>query len=147
MCFRPFLEQIKQRAIFLTSSNLLLFYRPCSLDVKRETSTIEFNSHLLTINEVSLTSDALHGDRPLKPESIATGEKPERASVTFANALPAKSTAQLGIRFSGQLQGTLVGVSILCTSHSVYSLKTMQLSLTSTTTANIRWTVSRSIMR
>jgi aminopeptidase 2 len=84
------------------------------LEVKKETSKIVLNSHQLEINDVVLSCSALQGGQAVKAETVELVEKAERATATFPNAIPLNSKAQLGLRFSGKLQGNMVGVRSRC---------------------------------
>jgi hypothetical protein len=79
----------------------------CSLDVKKATSTIVFNSCDLNLENITVRSDALQTSQT---ESSRSFEKEqERMHVHFATPLPAGSKAQLQIAFDGKLTGSMMG--------------------------------------
>ncbi|OAX41307.1 hypothetical protein K503DRAFT_848469 [Rhizopogon vinicolor AM-OR11-026] len=77
------------------------------LDVKKETSTIVFNSADLKLSDASLYSDTL------KLKQVDTSrsfdDKMERGILSFSTPLPAGSKATLSIGFSGELTGSMMG--------------------------------------
>ncbi|KAG0705166.1 hypothetical protein DFH29DRAFT_907854 [Suillus ampliporus] len=78
-----------------------------NLDVKKETSTIAFNSADLKLNDASLYSDALKIKQ--LDTSPSFDEKAERCVLSFPTPLLAGSKATLSIGFSGELTGAMMG--------------------------------------
>jgi aminopeptidase 2 len=77
------------------------------LDIKKETSTIVFNTADLELSDVSIYSETL---KVQQVQSSRTFEKEtERAVVHFANPLPAGSKAQLQVGFQGKLTSSMQG--------------------------------------
>ncbi|KAG1728236.1 hypothetical protein EDB19DRAFT_1913890 [Suillus lakei] len=76
-----------------------------SLDVKKETSTIVFNSADLKLNNASLYSDELKQ----VDNSPSLEDKAERCVLSFSTPLPVGSKAILSIGFSGKLTGAMMG--------------------------------------
>ncbi|KAG1744366.1 hypothetical protein EDB19DRAFT_1632776, partial [Suillus lakei] len=86
----------------LTIESLTNFF---SLDVKKETSTIVFNSADLKLNNASLYSDELKQ----VDNSPSLEDKAERCVLSFSTPLPVGSKAILSIGFSGKLTGAMMG--------------------------------------
>lgn len=78
-----------------------------SLDVKKETSTIVFNSADLQLGNASIHSDALQMDQV--DSSRKYDPVQERTALHFAKPLPAGSKANLKITFDGKLTGNMMG--------------------------------------
>ncbi|PCH39551.1 hypothetical protein WOLCODRAFT_29621 [Wolfiporia cocos MD-104 SS10] len=78
-----------------------------NLDVKSETSTIVFNTSDLTLEDISLQSDALGAS--LAPTETTYNKESERGTLSFAKALPTGSKATLRIAFAGKLTGSMMG--------------------------------------
>lgn len=78
-----------------------------NLDVKKETSTIVFNSADLKLNDASLYSDELN-IMQVDP-SPSLDDKAERCVLSFSTPVPAGSKATLSIGFSGELTGAMMG--------------------------------------
>lgn len=78
-----------------------------NLDIKKETSTIAFNSADLKLNAASLYSDALKIKQ--LDTSPSLDEKAERCVLSFPTPLLAGSKATLSIGFSGELTGAMMG--------------------------------------
>jgi aminopeptidase 2 len=78
-----------------------------SLDVKKETSTIVFNSANLKLNDASLYSDELK-IKQVDP-SPSLDDQAERCVLSFSTPVPAGSKATLSVGFSGELTGAMMG--------------------------------------
>ncbi|KAG1778533.1 hypothetical protein EV702DRAFT_967778 [Suillus placidus] len=77
------------------------------LDVKKETSTIVFNSADLKLNDASLYSDELKIKQ--SDPSPSLDDKAERCVLSFSTPVPAGSKATLSIGFSGELTSAMMG--------------------------------------
>ncbi|KDQ59543.1 hypothetical protein JAAARDRAFT_33120 [Jaapia argillacea MUCL 33604] len=77
------------------------------LDVKKETSTIVFNSSELTLGHASLISDAFKVEQ--SGLSVLVDKDTERATVQSPTPLPAGSKVQLRVGFEGKLTGSMMG--------------------------------------
>jgi aminopeptidase 2 len=77
------------------------------LDVKKETSTIVFNSANLKLNDASLYSDELK-IKQVDP-SPSLDDQAERCVLSFSTPVPAGSKATLSVGFSGELTGAMMG--------------------------------------
>ncbi|TFK42895.1 peptidase family M1-domain-containing protein [Crucibulum laeve] len=78
-----------------------------SLDVKKETSKIVLNTSDLELGKVSVYSDALKSEQA--PISDSFDKSQERIAYELSNTLPAGSKAEIKIRFSGKLTGSMMG--------------------------------------
>lgn len=78
-----------------------------NLDIKKETSTIVFNSADLRLNDASLYSDELKISQ-VDP-SPSFDDKAERCVLSFSTPVPTGSKATLSIAFSGELTGAMMG--------------------------------------
>ncbi|EIW80374.1 leucyl aminopeptidase [Coniophora puteana RWD-64-598 SS2] len=78
-----------------------------SLDVKKETSSITFNTAELDLTDASISSDATGTRQSYTSKSFNTER--EEGTLVFPNALPAGSVAELSIAFSGKLTGSMMG--------------------------------------
>lgn len=78
-----------------------------NLDIKKETSTVVFNSADLKLNDVSLYSDELKISQVDPSPSL--DDKAERCVLSFSTPVPAGSKATLSIAFSGELTGAMMG--------------------------------------
>ncbi|RDX48017.1 hypothetical protein OH76DRAFT_1484207 [Lentinus brumalis] len=77
------------------------------LKVNKETSKVVLNSLFLDLDQVSLHSDALHVQQ--EPSSKDFDPVRQRVVFTFADALPADSTARLTIAFKAAITGHMMG--------------------------------------
>ncbi|PCH38958.1 hypothetical protein WOLCODRAFT_141023 [Wolfiporia cocos MD-104 SS10] len=77
------------------------------LDIKKETSTVVFNTKNLKLSEIALFSAAFSAE--LLPSSLSFDDSEERGILAFSNALPEGSNAQLKIAFEGELTGSMAG--------------------------------------
>ncbi len=91
---------------FQTRYYLLSSFTP-SLKVNKETSKVVLNSLFLDLDQVSLHSDALHVQQ--EPSSKEFDPVQQRVVFTFADALPADSTARLTIAFKAAITGHMMG--------------------------------------
>jgi aminopeptidase 2 len=78
-----------------------------SLEVKKETSKLEFHSAELNLGSASLHSDALQTEQI--DTSRTYNKEQERTTLHFAKPLPAGTKAQLHIAFDGPLTGSMMG--------------------------------------
>ncbi|KAI0730373.1 peptidase family M1-domain-containing protein [Fomitopsis betulina] len=76
------------------------------LDVKKDTSEIVFNSAVLKLSNIALTTVEAES---LAPASIQFDEKLERCALGFPKSIPADSKVQLKIAFEGELTDALMG--------------------------------------
>lgn len=77
------------------------------MDIKKETSTIVFNTSDLELSDASLYSEALQTQQVQSARTFDT--KMQRASIHFPTALPADSKAQLQVGFTGKLTDSMQG--------------------------------------
>ncbi|KAF9533368.1 leucyl aminopeptidase [Crepidotus variabilis] len=78
-----------------------------NLDVVAGTSAITLNTSGLDLTKASLTSNALSGEQALE---VSTFDKTqERTTFQLSRNLPAGSTAELKIGYSGELTGSMMG--------------------------------------
>ncbi|KAH7930860.1 hypothetical protein BV22DRAFT_1101563 [Leucogyrophana mollusca] len=77
------------------------------LDVKKETSSIVFNTAALELGDASIYSDTLKINQADGSRSIDA--EAEWGILHFPTALPAGSKAKLSIEFSGELTGAMMG--------------------------------------
>lgn len=76
------------------------------MDVKKDTSEIVFNSAVLKLSNIALTTVEAES---LAPASIQFDEKLERCALGFPKSIPADSKVQLKIAFEGELTDALMG--------------------------------------
>ncbi|KAI0779918.1 peptidase family M1-domain-containing protein [Fomes fomentarius] len=77
------------------------------LHVNKETSKIVLNALDLTVDEVSLHSDALNESQQATSRDFDSKE--QRAIFTFAKALPPNSKARLSVSFKADITGRMAG--------------------------------------
>ena len=78
-----------------------------SLKINKETSKIVLNVLELTLDEVSLHSDA--SKEVQQPSTTEIDSKDQRVIFAFAKALPARSEARLTISFKADITGHMAG--------------------------------------
>lgn len=79
-----------------------------SLDVKKDTSKIVFNSAALKLSSIAITTLGAKSST-LAPASINLDEKLERCALEFSESIPVDSKVQLKIAFEGELTDALMG--------------------------------------
>ncbi|EGO21509.1 hypothetical protein SERLADRAFT_372157 [Serpula lacrymans var. lacrymans S7.9] len=77
------------------------------LDVKKETSSIVFNTAELDLKDASIYSDVLKTEQVETARSFDTAA--ERVTLQFSTPLPAGSKARLSIGFAGKLTTSMMG--------------------------------------
>jgi hypothetical protein len=87
-----------------------------SLDVKNDTSEIVFNASHLTLANAAL----IDGDDIRPASSLQLSQDNERATAQFSSPLLAGTKALLGIRFSGKIDCSMLGVRLHLVLHICY---------------------------
>ena len=83
----------------------------CSVQVKKETSTVVLNTAKLELGTVSVLVTPAGGAAPhtMEASSRDFDETFERGLFSFPGALPAGATARLSLAFKGALTGDMLG--------------------------------------
>ena len=88
---------------------MLIYISLVSLDVKKDTDSITFNTAELTLGPLTVTSSAFN-EPQVHPSSVLTLDKAtERATLKLTSKLVEGSTVQVRIPFEADLTGGLMG--------------------------------------
>jgi aminopeptidase 2 len=94
----------------LTIPDLIPICSLPSLDVKKETSTLEFHSAALTLGAASVYTVSPSNAQKSQPDTSRSFEsEQERCIMHFATPFPAGAKIQLRVAFEGELTGSMMG--------------------------------------
>lgn len=99
------LSMLSHHSLHLRGSNSIV----CSLNVVKDTSSIEFNTTELELGELTVSSPALKAPSVHPAKDLKIDTKQERATLALPTTLPAGTTATLKVGFEGELTGSMMG--------------------------------------